>query len=64
MNKPWVGKEIWNKVYKWKMLNVQDDSREIREKKESKETESKKEDKAMGIEKESKETESKKEDKA
>ncbi|QWI74385.1 hypothetical protein JG486_20340 [Bacillus mycoides] len=63
MNKPWVGKEIWNKVYKWKMLNVQDDSREIREKKESKETESKKEDKAMGIEKESKETESKKEDK-
>ncbi|QWG84239.1 BC_2427 family protein [Bacillus mycoides] len=64
MNKPWVGKEIWNKVYKWKMLNVQDDSREIREKKESKETESKKEDKAMGIEEESKETESKKEDKA
>ncbi|EOO39417.1 MULTISPECIES: BC_2427 family protein [Bacillus] len=64
MNKPWVGKEIWNKVYKWKMLNVQDDSREIREKKESKETESKKEDKAKGIEKESKETESKKEDKA
>ncbi|MEK5247192.1 BC_2427 family protein [Bacillus sp. FSL R9-9530] len=63
MNKPWVGKEIWNKVYKWKMLNVQDDSREIREKKESKETESKKEEKAMGIEKESKETESKKEDK-
>ncbi|MFA2810798.1 BC_2427 family protein [Bacillus mycoides] len=64
MNKPWVGKEIWNKVYKWKMLNVQDDSREIREKKESKETESKKEEKAMGIEKESKETESKKEEKA
>ncbi|MEK4913092.1 BC_2427 family protein [Bacillus sp. FSL E2-8887] len=63
MNKPWVGKEIWNKVYKWKMLNIQDDSREIREKKESKETESKKEEKAMGIEKESKETESKKEDK-
>ncbi|QWG50948.1 hypothetical protein EXW28_14205 [Bacillus mycoides] len=63
MNKPWVGKEIWNKVYKWKMLNVQDDSREIREKKKSKETESKKEDKVIGIEKESKETESKKEDK-
>ncbi|MED0989734.1 BC_2427 family protein [Bacillus nitratireducens] len=73
MNKPWVGKEIWNKVYKWKMLNVQDDSREIREKKESietesekesKETESKKEDKVIKSEKESKETESKKEDKA
>ncbi|ARJ22502.1 hypothetical protein B7492_15315 [Bacillus mycoides] len=64
MNKPWVGKEIWNKVYKWKMLNVQDDSREIREKKKSKETESKKEDKVIGIEKESGKTESKKEDKA
>ncbi len=64
MNKPWVGKEIWNKVYKWKMLNVQDDSREIREKKKSKETESKKEDKVIGIEKESEKTESKKEDKA
>ncbi|MDR4172308.1 BC_2427 family protein [Bacillus nitratireducens] len=72
MNKPWVGKEIWNKVYKWKMLNVQDDSREIREKKESietesekesKETESKKEDKVIKSEKESKEAESKKEDK-
>jgi len=63
MNKPWVGKEIWNKVYKWKMLNVRDDSREIREKKKSKETESKKEDKVIGLEKESKETESKKEDK-
>ncbi|QWH06859.1 BC_2427 family protein [Bacillus mycoides] len=63
MNKPWVGKEIWNKVYKWKMLNVQDDSREIREKKKSKETESKKEDKVIGIEKESEKTESKKEDK-
>ncbi|MET7016915.1 BC_2427 family protein [Bacillus mycoides] len=63
MNKPWVGKEIWNKVYKWKMLNVQDDSREIREKKKSKETESKKEDKAIELEKESKETESKKEGK-
>ncbi|MBT2578663.1 hypothetical protein J7E43_14860 [Bacillus sp. ISL-8] len=64
MNKPWVGKEIWSKVYKWKMLNVQDDSREIREKKKSKETESKKEDKVIGIEKESGKTESKKEDKA
>ncbi|PGO20095.1 hypothetical protein CN984_29905 [Bacillus cereus] len=63
MDKPLVGKGIWNKVYKEKMLNAQDDSREIREKKKSKEIESKKEDKAIGIEKESKETESKKEDK-
>ncbi|MCQ6530355.1 BC_2427 family protein [Bacillus mycoides] len=64
MNKPWVGKEIWNKVYKWKMLNGQDDSREIREKKESIEIESEKEGIAIGLEKESEETESKKEDKA
>ncbi|GLV64473.1 hypothetical protein Bmyc01_31430 [Bacillus mycoides] len=64
MDKPLVGKGIWNKVYKGKMLNVQDDSREIREKKKSKETESKKEDKVIGIEKESEETELKKEDKA
>ncbi|QWH42661.1 BC_2427 family protein [Bacillus mycoides] len=64
MDKPWVGKGIWNKVYKGKMLNAQDDSREIREKKKSKETESKKEDKAIELEKESEETELKKEDKA
>ncbi|MES5893777.1 BC_2427 family protein [Bacillus cereus group sp. RP43] len=63
MNKPWVGKEIWNKVYKGKMLNVQDDSREIREKKESIETEAEKEGIAIGLEKESEETELKKEDK-
>ena len=46
MNKPWVG-AIWNKVYKWKMLNGQDDSSKIREKKNSEETESKKEDTAI-----------------
>lgn len=56
MDKPLVGKGIWNKVYKEKMLNVQDDSREIREKKKSKEIESKKEDKVIGIEKESEKT--------
>ncbi|MGG0722399.1 BC_2427 family protein [Bacillus mycoides] len=64
MNKPWVGKEIWNKVYKWKMLNGQDDSSKIREKKNSEETESKKEDTAIKSEKERKETESKKEEEA
>lgn len=42
MNKPWVGKEIWNKVYKWKMLNVQDDPREIREKRKVKKQSQKK----------------------
>ncbi|WJE22807.1 hypothetical protein QRY07_14420 [Bacillus cereus] len=64
MDKPWVGKGIWDKVYKGKMLNAQDDSREIREKKKSKETESKKEDKAIELEKESEKTRSAKEDKA
>ncbi|PEA23304.1 hypothetical protein COK09_31305 [Bacillus cereus] len=64
MDKPLVGKGIWNKVYKEKMLNVQDDSREIREKKKSKEIESKKEDKVIGIEKESEKTGLTKENKA
>ncbi|PGK87721.1 hypothetical protein CN923_26830 [Bacillus cereus] len=64
MDKPLVGKGIWNKVYKEKMLNVQDDSREIREKKKSKEIESKKEDKVIGIEKEIEKTGLTKENKA
>ncbi|MED1510972.1 BC_2427 family protein [Bacillus proteolyticus] len=64
MDKPLVGKGIWNKVYKGKTLNVQDDSREIREKKKGKETESKKEDKVIGIEKESEKTGLAKENKA
>ncbi|MBJ7997947.1 BC_2427 family protein [Bacillus mycoides] len=64
MKNPWVGQEIWNKVYKGKKLNVQDDSREIRKKEKSEETELEKEDKAIELKKESKETESKKEDKA
>ncbi|HDR3887072.1 TPA: hypothetical protein QCO65_001414 [Bacillus cereus] len=64
MNKPWIGKGIWNKVYKGKMLNGQDDSSKIREKKNSEETESKKEDTAIKSEKERKETESKKEEEA
>ncbi|XLP24686.1 BC_2427 family protein [Bacillus toyonensis] len=64
MKNPWVGQEIWNKVYKEKKLNVQDDSREIRKKEKSEETELEKEDKVIELKKESKETESKKEDKA
>ncbi|MBE5106776.1 hypothetical protein IGI01_16315 [Bacillus thuringiensis] len=63
MNNAWVGKGIWNKVYEGKMLNVQDDSREIRERKQSEETETKKEDKSIELGKESEKTESKKEDK-
>ncbi|KAA0766673.1 BC_2427 family protein [Bacillus sp. SH5-2] len=62
MKNPWVGQEIWNKVYKGKKLNAQDDSREIRKKEKIEETESEKEDKAIELKKESKETESKKEE--
>ncbi|EJS76704.1 hypothetical protein ICY_02172, partial [Bacillus cereus BAG2X1-3] len=64
MNKPWVGKGIWNKVYKGKMLNGQDDSHEIREKKNREGTESEKEGIAIGLEKENEEKESKKEEEA
>ncbi|HDR7383231.1 TPA: hypothetical protein QCX24_002433 [Bacillus toyonensis] len=64
MKNPWVGQEIWNKVYKGKKLNVQDDAREIRKKEKIEETESEKEDKAIELKKESKKTESKKGDKA
>ncbi|MGF9922491.1 BC_2427 family protein [Bacillus toyonensis] len=64
MKNPWVGQEIWNKVYKGKKLNVQDDAREIRKKEKIEETESEKEDKAFELKKESKKTESKKGDKA
>ncbi|EJS68776.1 BC_2427 family protein [Bacillus cereus] len=55
MNKPWVGKGIWNKVYKGKMLNVQDNSGEIRKKGEIEEIESKKEEIAIESAKEGKE---------
>ncbi|PEO66370.1 hypothetical protein CN567_07580 [Bacillus toyonensis] len=64
MKNPWVGQEIWNKVYKGKKLNVQDDALEIRKKEKIEETESEKEDKAFELKKESKKTESKKGDKA
>ena len=50
MNKPWVGKGIWNKVYKGKMLNGQDDSGEIRKKGEIEEIQSEKEGKEIGLE--------------
>ncbi|MBJ8005292.1 MULTISPECIES: BC_2427 family protein [Bacillus cereus group] len=63
MNKPWIGKGIWNKIYKEEKLNIQDDSYEIRKKKGSLETESEKEDKGSEIEKECVETGSEKEDK-
>ncbi|MDM5239550.1 BC_2427 family protein [Bacillus cereus] len=64
MKNPWIGKGIWNKVYKGKMLNGQDDSREIREKKNREGTESEKEGIAIGLEKESEEKGSKKEEEA
>ncbi|WP_144492201.1 MULTISPECIES: BC_2427 family protein [Bacillus cereus group] len=62
MKNPWMGKGKWNKVYKGKVLDVQDDSHEIREKKISVETESEKEGIAIELEKESEETESQKEE--
>ncbi|MED0906610.1 BC_2427 family protein [Bacillus nitratireducens] len=40
MNRPWIGKGIWNQIYKEKNPNIQDDSCEIRKKKEGLETES------------------------
>ncbi|MDM5194036.1 hypothetical protein QUF93_16030 [Bacillus hominis] len=63
MNKPWIGKGIWNKIYKEEKLNIQDDSCEIRKEKGSLETESEKEDKGSEIEKECVEPGSEKEDK-
>ncbi|WP_259415668.1 BC_2427 family protein [Bacillus toyonensis] len=64
MKNPWVGQEIWNKVYKGKMLNGQGNSREIREMKKSEETVSKKEEEAIKSEKKHKEMESKKDGKS
>ncbi|WP_336975101.1 BC_2427 family protein [Bacillus thuringiensis] len=62
MVKPWVGKGIWNIVYKGEILNDQDDSREIRENKKNEKSEKKA--KAIQAEKKSKEPNSKKETKA
>ncbi|MDA2302690.1 BC_2427 family protein [Bacillus cereus group sp. MYBK95-2] len=62
MVKPWVGKGIWNIVYKGEILNAQDDSREIRENKKNEKSEKKA--RAIQAEKKSKEPNSKKETKA
>ncbi|MBG0967077.1 BC_2427 family protein [Bacillus sp. SRB1LM] len=62
MVKPWVGKGIWNIVYKEEILNDQDNSREIRENKKNEKSEKKA--KAIQAEKKSKEPNSKKETKA
>ena len=80
MKNPWVGKKIWNKVYKGEILIDQEQSHEIRENKKSKQTDSEKKEKAIQVEKEgkgperkvkaiqvekeNKETKSKKEEKA
>ena len=42
MKNPWVGKKIWNKVYKGEILIDQEQSHEIRENKKSKQTDSEK----------------------
>ncbi|HDR7801648.1 TPA: hypothetical protein QCY03_005531 [Bacillus tropicus] len=64
MKKPWVGKQIWNKVYKREILIGQEQSHEIRENKKSKQTDSEKKEKAIQAEKDSKEPKLKKEEKA
>ncbi|WP_438357977.1 BC_2427 family protein [Bacillus wiedmannii] len=54
MKNPWVGKKIWNKVYKGEILIGQEQSHEIRENKKSKKTELVKKAKAIQVEKEGK----------
>ncbi|WP_242275765.1 BC_2427 family protein [Bacillus cereus group sp. BfR-BA-01445] len=54
MKNPWVGKKIWNKVYKGEILIALEKSHEIRENKKSKQTESEKKEKAIQVEKEGK----------
>ncbi|PFH76063.1 hypothetical protein COI61_17595 [Bacillus cereus] len=64
MNRPWFGKGIWNQIYKEKNPNIQDDSCEIRKKKEGleieseqKEVETESEQEDVGIELEQEEVE-------
>ncbi|HDR7545801.1 TPA: hypothetical protein QCX64_005427, partial [Bacillus thuringiensis] len=54
MKNPWVGKKIWNKVYKGEILIALEQSHEIRENKKSKQTDSEKKEKAIQVEKEGK----------
>ncbi|MDA1904495.1 hypothetical protein PDK24_01535 [Bacillus cereus] len=54
MKNPWVGKKIWNKVYKGEILIALEKSHEIRENKKSKQTESEKKEKTIQVEKEGK----------
>ncbi|OJE47429.1 hypothetical protein BAQ49_28445 [Bacillus proteolyticus] len=61
MNRPWIGKGIWYKIYKEKKPKIQDDSCEIRKKKEGLETESEQEE-VKELEKKEVETESEQED--
>lgn len=60
MDSVWIGKGMWNKVYKGEVLNNRDDSREVRKNKKNKKTEL---EKAIQIEKESKAPELKKQQK-
>ncbi|MFE5131193.1 BC_2427 family protein [Bacillus mobilis] len=54
MKNPWVGKKIWNKVYKGEILIALEQSHEIRENKKSKQTDSEKKEKVIQVEKEGK----------
>ncbi|MCP9227963.1 hypothetical protein NMG90_21760 [Bacillus mycoides] len=62
MNRPWIGKGIWNQIYKEKKPNIQDDSCEIRKKKEGLEIESEQEENGSEQEEEEEEIELEKED--
>lgn len=52
MNKPWIGKGLWDMIYKDKKLNMQDDLQERRGKREEVSPELKEEDATLKLEKE------------
>ncbi|EJV64074.1 hypothetical protein IEO_02331, partial [Bacillus wiedmannii] len=62
MNKPWIGKVLWDEIHKYKDLNKQDNSRERIVKKEEEVSEVKKEEEVSEVKKEEEVSEVKKEE--
>ncbi|HDR7675171.1 hypothetical protein RE438_14525 [Bacillus wiedmannii] len=62
MNKPWIGKALWDEIHKYKDLNEQDNSRERIVKKEEEVSEVKKEEEVSKVKKEEEVSEVKKEE--
>ncbi|MES5866243.1 BC_2427 family protein [Bacillus cereus group sp. RP32] len=62
MNKPWIGKALWDEIHKYKDLNKQDNSRERIVKKEEEVSEVKKEEEVSEVKKEEEVSEVKKEE--